>query len=102
MEENERKQYLEDFGKRVKFYREKLGLTQKELGVKAGYADRTNPSATISKIEKGQIDVTQSKCYDLAKALHVEVYDLIMSPQTARLVKYAEKMMEVDANVDNL
>ena len=51
MEENEKKQYLLDFGRRVRFYREKLGMTQKELGVKAGYVDGTNPSASISKIE---------------------------------------------------
>lgn len=101
MTEEERKAYLIDFGKRVKFYREKLGLTQRELGVKAGYTNGTNPASSIYKIENGQIDVTQSKCADLAKALEIEPYDLIVSPQISRLVKYAEMITKGgDDNVD--
>ena len=101
MDENEKKQYLLDFGRRVRFYREKLGMTQKELGIKAGYVDGTNPSASISKIETGQVDVTQSKCADLAKALGIEPYELIVSDQAARLIKYANLMMKGGSNVDN-
>lgn len=101
MDENEKKQYLLDFGRRVRFYREKLGMTQKELGIKAGYVDGTNPSASISKIETGQVDVTQSKCADLARALQIEPYQLIVNDQTARLIKYANLMMKGGSNVDN-
>lgn len=101
MDENEKKQYLLDFGRRVRFYREKLGITQKELGIKAGYVDGTNPSASISKIETGQVDVTQSKCADLARALEIEPYQLIVNDQTARLIKYANLMMKGGSNVDN-
>lgn len=101
MTDAERKEYLISFGKRVKFYREKLGLTQKELGIKAGYVDGTNPASSIYKIENGQIDVTQSKCADLAKALQIEPYDLIVSPETARLLKYAELLKKEGVfNVD--
>ena len=32
MTENERKQYLTEFGERVRFYREKAKMTQRELG----------------------------------------------------------------------
>lgn len=102
MTDNERKDYLEAFGKRVKYYREELGLTQKELGIKAGYVDGTNPAASISKIEHGQMDITQSKCADLAKALNIEPYQLIVSPQVSRLVKYAELMQKGAIHVDNL
>lgn len=101
MTEQEKQQYLTAFGRRVRFYRERLGMTQKELGVKAGYADRTNPSATISKIEQGQIDVTQSKCADLARALQIEPYELFTDETIARLVKYAELMTKGgEGNVD--
>ena len=100
MNENERNDYLVAFGRRVRYYREKLGMTQKELGVRAGYTDGTNPSASISKIELGQMDVTQTKCAELAAALHVEPYELITSPTVARLVKYAELMQKGDADVD--
>jgi len=101
MTDAERKEYLIAFGKRVKYYREKLGLTQKELGIKAGYVDGTNPASSIYKIENGQIDVTQSKCADLAKALQIEPYDLIVSPDTARLLKYAELLKKEGVfNVD--
>lgn len=100
MNETERKQYLVDFGKRVRFYREKLGMTQKELGVRAGYANGTNPAATISKIELGQIDITQTKTAEIAAALGVEPYDLIVSPQVSRLLKYAELIQKGDDHVD--
>lgn len=101
MEENEKKQYLLDFGRRVRYYREKLGMTQKELGIKAGYVDGTNPSASISKIETGQVDVTQSKCADLAKALGIEPYELVVGEQAARLLKYANLIMKGGNDVDN-
>ena len=100
MNENERKAYLVAFGRRVRYYREKLGLTQKELGVRAGYVDGSNPSASISKIELGQIDITQTKCAELAAALGVEPYELITSPTVSRLVKYAELMQKGGADVD--
>lgn len=95
MNESERKQYLIQFGSRVKKLRKNKGMTQLELAVKAGYADGANPSATISKIEHGQIDVTQSKCADLAFALEVEPYELFCDSQTARMIAYAEKMKEI-------
>ena len=95
MNESERKEYLTQFGSRVKELRKSRGMTQLELAVKAGYTDGANPSATISKIEHGQIDVTQSKCADLALALDVEPYELFCDSQTARMIAYAEKMKEI-------
>lgn len=102
MTEQEKKQYLIDFGKRVKFYREKIGMTQKELGVKAGYVDGTNPSAAISKIEHGQMDIGQAKTAEIAEALGIEVYDLIVSQQISRLVKYAEGIMNLEKGADHV
>lgn len=100
MNESEKKQYLCDFGRRVRYYREKLGMTQKELGVRAGYVNGTNPSGSISKIELGQMDITQTKTAEIAAALGVEPYDLIVSPQVSRLLKYAELIQKENADVD--
>ena len=100
MTEEEKKQYLLDFGRRVKYYREKLGLSQRELGRRAGYIDGKNPATSISQIENGLRDVSQTKVAELAKALGVESYDLILSPQVARLVKYAEAFQKGAENVE--
>ena len=100
MTESERKQYLIDFGKRVRFYREKIEMSQRELGRRAGYVDGANPASSISKIENGQMDVTQTKIVDLARALGVEPYDLIVSPQVSRMIKYAELIQKGAENVD--
>ena len=100
MTENEKKQYLLDFGRRVRYYREKLGLSQRELGRRAGYVDGTNPATSISQIENGQRDISQTKVAEIAKALEVEPYDLIVSPQVSRLLKYAELIQKGDADVD--
>ena len=75
MTEEERKQYLIDFGKRVRLYREKLEMSQRELGRLAGYVDGANPASSISKIENGQMDITQTKIVDIAKALRIEPYE---------------------------
>ena len=100
MTEEQRKQYLKEFGQRVKYYREKLGMTQRELSLKAGYVNGTNPASTIYKIENGQIEITQTKVADIAEALGVEPYDLILSPQISRLIKYAELIQKGDDHVD--
>lgn len=100
MTEEEKRQYLLDFGRRVKYYREKLGLSQRELGRRAGYIDGKNPATSISQIENGLRDVSQTKVAELAKALGVEPYDLILSPQVARLVKYAEAFQKGAENVE--
>lgn len=100
MTEEQRKQYLKEFGQRVKYYREKLGMTQRELSLKSGYVNGTNPASTIYKIENGQIEITQTKIAEIAEALGVEPYDLILSPQISRLVKYAELIQKGDDHVD--
>ena len=102
MTEDERKLYLQAFGRRVRAYREALGMTQEELAVKVGYTVGKNPSGTISKIERGCMEITQSKCADLAKALQIEPYQLFTDEQTARLVTYAQEIMKMKGgdNVD--
>jgi len=95
MTEKERQDYLIAFGNRVKSYRLELGMTQGELAVKMGYVDGKNPSANVSKIEKGQMELTQSKILDLAKALQVEPYELFTDVQTSRLIRYATEISKM-------
>lgn len=54
-----------DLYKNIKARREDLGLTQAQLAELTGYADKT----MISKIEKGTVDLSQSKIEIFAKAL---------------------------------
>lgn len=49
----------------IKMRREALGLTQAQLAELSGYADKT----MISKIEKGAVDLSQSKIVAIAAAL---------------------------------
>lgn len=95
MTEKERQEYLIAFGNRVKGYRLDRGMTQGELAVKMGYVDGKNPSANVSKIEKGQMELTQSKIIDLANALGVEPYELFTDSQTSRLIRYATEISKM-------
>lgn len=57
----------------IKKRREELGLTQSRLAELAGYADKT----MISKIEKGTIDLPQSKIVLIAEALRTTPKELM-------------------------
>lgn len=96
MENNERIEFLYNFGQKVKHYRMKLGLTQRELGLKVGYLDATNPAAAIYKIEKGQMEITQTKIADIAKALGVTPADLF-SDKLVENVKDDEETLIVES-----
>lgn len=65
--------FLEEFGQKIKTLRQQKRLTQEELAKKMGYTSRS----TINKIEKGLIDVPQSKIEDFAKVLDVTPWDLM-------------------------
>ncbi len=56
---------LQEMGKRIKYLRLKKGYSQEELAKKMGYTSRS----TINKIEKGLVDVPQSKIIDFANIL---------------------------------
>lgn len=58
--------------KNIKKYRELRGMSQDDLAKKTGYSDRTS----ISKIEAGKVDLSQSKIVQFADALGVAVSDL--------------------------
>ena len=54
--------------KNIKKYRVQMGMSQDELAKKAGYTDRSS----IAKIEKGLVDLPQSKIILFAKIFDVE------------------------------
>lgn len=55
----------QEVGKNIKKRREELGMTQAELAKACGYQSKSS----ISKIEKGETDLTQTKLAEIAKAL---------------------------------
>ncbi len=59
--------------KNIKSRRVELQMTQSDLAVKLGYADKS----MIAKIEKGAVDLPQSKIIAFAEALHTSPGDLM-------------------------
>lgn len=57
----------------IKKQRTYLGLTQSDLAEKLGYADKS----MIAKIEKGGIDLPQSKILDFANILNISPSELM-------------------------
>lgn len=58
---------------RIREYRKKLGLTQKELALKLGYESQS----IIAKIESGLVDLPQSRIIAIANALDVSPGELM-------------------------
>ena len=58
---------LDILGERIKALRLKFNLTQEELAKNLGYTSRS----TINKIEKGLIDIPQSKVNQLSQIFNV-------------------------------
>lgn len=77
------------FGARVKYFREKKGLTQKELAEELGYTSH----ASIAKIEKGDNSIPLSKLPDFCVALDVEPFDLLgLTEKDKQIQVIAEKL----------
>lgn len=95
MTNEERKLYCKTFGERVKSYREALNMSQKELALAVGYVDKTNPSSSISKIERGEMEITQTKIADIAKALGISPADLFPTTSEAPAVDYYSESEKV-------
>lgn len=58
---------MDNIGKRIKKERERLGLSQAELGRLVGYSSKS----TINKIEKGERDIPRVKVAKFAQVLDV-------------------------------
>lgn len=98
MTENEKKDFLASFGRKVREGREYLGYSQEHLADLAGYTSATR-RGTISKIETGESDPPASKILAIARALDTDVTVLIDPDvkhyrQVKRLLAYAERLYE--------
>ncbi len=83
-------------GERVSVRRKELGMTQEELAQKLGYSGRSS----ITKIEKGVQQLTQSKIKQIANALDTTT-DYIMgwdakSDRYSDLLRYCEVLTDED------
>lgn len=103
----EKSEVLKRFGARVKRYRELNGMTLQELADKSGYTSRS----TVGKLEKGLVDVPQSKIKALADALGVSPLDLFgfeeveerpyyTDPETAQIAQRIYEDRELRALFD--
>ena len=68
MTKQEKDTYLRCLGYAVKIYRLRRGMTQEQLAISSGYVDGVAPRSTMSKVERGKIDLTQSKIKDISEA----------------------------------
>ena len=68
---------LKTLGERIKKARERLNISQTELAVRCGF----RAHQTISVIEKGEREVKAWELAALAKALSVDMHDLLMAEE---------------------
>ncbi len=59
--------------KNIRFFRKKRKMSQEQLAKLTGYTDRSS----IAKIEKGEIDIPQSKITLFANALNIDAGTLM-------------------------
>ncbi|AHN20283.1 DNA-binding protein [Lysinibacillus sphaericus] len=80
-------------GEKVKFFRKKKKMTQKELGAKISKSDNT-----ISNYEKGLIAPSQDALFALAEALDIKVDDLFPKRDTSESLHQA--LLDSNENFD--
>lgn len=69
---------------KIKARRKALGMTQEELAEKVGY----NGKSMISRVERGEINLTTSKIEAFAKALRISTYDLLSETGEGSYIEY--------------
>lgn len=72
--------FLQEVGTRIKVLRQQNGLSQDDLARLAGYTSRSS----INKIEKGLVDLPQSKISFIASALGVSPTYLLYGDENPR------------------
>lgn len=84
-------------GKKIKYYRELIRMSQEELAQKAGYKSKSS----IAKIENGLARVPAYKLIEIATALGVSVTEFLTSPlsEEVPVVKVVNEV--VNEYVDN-
>lgn len=83
---------------RIRNRRKELKMSQEELANLSGYTDRS----TISRIEKGLIDLTESKIIAISKALNVSPEHLVGWTEGKTILKEKSNVSVVYDEVDFL
>lgn len=76
------------FGKEVRFYREKLGISQLELAEKAKV-----DLSTVNRIERGVENITLRNVFKITKALHVPIYKFFLSDKRLKKLDKKEELI---------
>lgn len=71
-------------GERIKAYRNKQGLSQRDLADKMGYSNH----ATIARIESGEVDIPYSRIIQFSEVLNVPVGVIMGIDQEHQSVQY--------------
>lgn len=89
---------LKDIGTKIKKLRESLKLTQEELAKKVGYTSKSS----VNKVEKGEVDLSQSKIELFAKALGTTPSELMgwEKTKTTNLTEHELKIIQAYRNAD--
>lgn len=88
---------------RIKKRRKELGMSQEKLAELSGYGDRS----TISRVEKGEIDLPHSKALAIADALRCSPGYIIFGDESAEVIEKVKRlddsdMMRLSAYVDGI
>ena len=75
---------------RLKILRKRRKLTQERLGEMLGVSH-----ATIQRLENGIIELTESRVYELAKALDVKPWEVLGDAEAEKHYRALERVMEV-------
>ncbi|WP_051354397.1 helix-turn-helix domain-containing protein [Leptotrichia trevisanii] len=79
---------LSNLGEKIKNRRIELKITQEELSKLTGYSDRSS----ITKIEKGKVDLTLSKLKEFAKVLKVSPEYLMGYKESENIIDFGVRL----------
>ena len=77
---------------RIRLMRKQKGMSQEDLAQLSGYGDRS----TISRIEKGEIDIPHSKVFALADALHCSPSLLLFGDECEEVIEKVRQLDDYD------
>ena len=85
-------------GQNIRFYRERLRLSQEDLAKRLGYKDRS----TIAKIENNVNDLTQSKIIAIAEALDTTPAALMgWEVPSSNATEHTQEVTNIPSNSSN-
>lgn len=85
-------------GENIKNRRKELGMTQQELADLVGYTNRS----TIARIEKGDVDLNESRLIKIAEALNTTAHNLLGWEKKEKKINLSILTEEEKKDVENL